>query len=879
MPFKRNTIGSTITTIVPLTGVITPAQELAMVVGINKNNSTGEVWIKDTLGVVTKVQEKIKDVPEETINSFALANASQWSTLSESDIEKMADMLVAGKSKWASVHHMPSVPSRLPYVKKFIQILKNKGLKVHLRAHEVGTFQNRGYKKHEDIFSKGKATSGTLSSITDTSKNWTVDEFKDFQCYTTNGTGSGQGLYITSNTSNTLNFIGFGPFAPSSVAFDNTTEYNISYELYTDNTFTSTKYGYYKYTKDLALLGHEVGADSFSCANEIPVFINQLPGNIFENDDKTTQAQKDLVGYVKSQMPAGAYPDGITITDVSWRTDNWIGSGSIAPLDFLAYTAYDAETEAMHAAQKLVKAFGKDKIQVDEFALSRNYSQGISQYGAVDNETHYAELLNRRYKWLKYLGIRNVFRWELWDDSGTGGDGGAGFGYIKKLGNVKSLNDKESWFAGSYGRVIDTKITDWCIGFRVGRKTIEIPSNVSMNLTDKLTIQCWFNPSDGVEGTLWKKDGSFLLRYEEVNNSGRFTSGALTGQQRPGKLAAYLWTGGTGNLERKATDYFDILDRWIHIAYTYDGVNHKIYINGKEAMSGAKTGNIDNNTQTLCLGGQPGGGETISARMQDFEMCNTVLYTGNFTPPTAPPNNPSAVVRLLLNEGTGTVVKDTSGKGNDGVLAGTYPDQCDWFIGMRDTIKDVQPGIVTGGGTTTVIGLTNVPDTAYVNQAAQITATPNNSITKNTNNQDVVIKDNTGVVRVIAGQKYYQNFDFKYKVGDFVNGNTYTSLSTGGINMVALPSSYGSTTVDKVIMKTFSANSPASNTTYTLKKFVAPSSYTDIATVVVPASTVPGTALVPAIISGVTLSDGDQIIASSSQAMPGVEVVASIVLK
>lgn len=56
----------------------------------------------------------------------------------------------------------------------------------------------------QDTKSSGTATSATSTTITDSGKSWTSDEYKSFFVRLTGGTGAGQSRVISSNTSDTL---------------------------------------------------------------------------------------------------------------------------------------------------------------------------------------------------------------------------------------------------------------------------------------------------------------------------------------------------------------------------------------------------------------------------------------------------------------------------------------------------------------------------------------------------------------------------------------------------------------------------------------------------------------------------------------------------
>ena len=59
---------------------------------------------------------------------------------------------------------------------------------------------------HKNVLANGTATSGSTTTIVDTSKSWTVDEFAGMWVMIVDGTGEGQMVRITSNTATTLTF-------------------------------------------------------------------------------------------------------------------------------------------------------------------------------------------------------------------------------------------------------------------------------------------------------------------------------------------------------------------------------------------------------------------------------------------------------------------------------------------------------------------------------------------------------------------------------------------------------------------------------------------------------------------------------------------------
>lgn len=76
--------------------------------------------------------------------------------------------------------------------------------------------------RHARVLGNGTATSGSTTTIVDSSKSWDVDEFAGMWVMTVDGTGEGQMVKITSNTSTTLTF------SAITTAPDATTVYQIT---------------------------------------------------------------------------------------------------------------------------------------------------------------------------------------------------------------------------------------------------------------------------------------------------------------------------------------------------------------------------------------------------------------------------------------------------------------------------------------------------------------------------------------------------------------------------------------------------------------------------------------------------------------------------
>jgi hypothetical protein len=89
-------------------------------------------------------------------------------------------------------------------------------------SFSTGTAPDSTSRYHIEGFEAGQATSGSSSTIVDTTKTWAVNRWKNYMVKVLSGTGKGQEIPILSNTSNTLTLV-----RASSFTFDSTTFYEI----------------------------------------------------------------------------------------------------------------------------------------------------------------------------------------------------------------------------------------------------------------------------------------------------------------------------------------------------------------------------------------------------------------------------------------------------------------------------------------------------------------------------------------------------------------------------------------------------------------------------------------------------------------------------
>ena len=94
---------------------------------------------------------------------------------------------------------------------------------------------------------------------------------------------------------------------------------------------------------------------------------------------------------------------------------------------------------------------------------------------------------------------------------------------------------------------------------------------------------------------------------------------------------------------------------WFHLAITYSGTVVKAYVNGTFVSSGTTLASytVGNNFDIGTVNG--GGAGYFNGFISDFRVTNGLLYTANFTPPTAPISTATNTSLLLNGQNAGVV--------------------------------------------------------------------------------------------------------------------------------------------------------------------------------------------------------------------------------
>jgi hypothetical protein len=159
--------------------------------------------------------------------------------------------------------------------------------------------------------------------------------------------------------------------------------------------------------------------------------------------------------------------------------------------------------------------------------------------------------------------------------------------------------------------------------------------------------------------------------------------------------------GGTSNYDGGAIS----LDQWVHVAFTYDGAQLRIYRDGTETASYAVTGDMIASTQDIAIGNVNATDNRYwNGLLDDVRIYDTDLSASEVAELANPDSVTGPIAHWKLDETSGTTAVDSEG-GHDGALTngpvwipGTIDGGLD-FDGLNDRVS-VGTIDVSGSGLT-----------------------------------------------------------------------------------------------------------------------------------------------------------------------------------
>jgi hypothetical protein len=127
---------------------------------------------------------------------------------------------------------------------------------------------------------------------------------------------------------------------------------------------------------------------------------------------------------------------------------------------------------------------------------------------------------------------------------------------------------------------------NFCFEFKAANNDTKVVAkhSDSLNITGELTMEAWIYPTEVLgQAIIVNKEDSWEIELQNLVLKAAINS------------ARWAWEGG-GNVE---------LNKWSHVAATFDTKEHHTFVNGKYQVSTSIPGNIKPSTQNFHVGWRP----------------------------------------------------------------------------------------------------------------------------------------------------------------------------------------------------------------------------------------------------------------------------------
>ena len=228
-------------------------------------------------------------------------------------------------------------------------------------------------------------------------------------------------------------------------------------------------------------------------------------------------------------------------------------------------------------------------------------------------------------------------------------------------GNTGTIVNAAWTTAGKFGNALT---------FNGTNASVNISDSASLHLTNGMTLEAWVRPStisSAWRDVIYKGNDNYFLEATSSNGSLPGAGGTL------GSTGRVIY--GTAALTANT---------WAYLAFTYDRATLRLYINGTQVSSQARTGNLATSANPLQIGGDSIYGQYFSGLIDEVRVYNVALTAaqiqGDMNTPvgasatdTQPPTAPATLTATV--SGTQINLNWTASTDNVGVT-GYFVERC-----------------------------------------------------------------------------------------------------------------------------------------------------------------------------------------------------------
>jgi hypothetical protein len=259
--------------------------------------------------------------------------------------------------------------------------------------------------------------------------------------------------------------------------------------------------------------------------------------------------------------------------------------------------------------------------------------------------------------------------------------GGAGYEYPPAVSFVGVGNGAGAYSVISNGAVTQIIVTNTGSGytsvpsvviapptaglhsFSSGSAYITVPDSASLNsTTNQLTVECWFNLSTPIGD--WTS-----LVSKEANST---VPGDWDLRIANDQVYGLIQSTSDDSFPNSTGNSHPTYPVWHHAAMQFDQTNYTVWVDGSLVyQSTNEAGQFVLSSNPVTIGSQNSGFREFYGLISEVRISNVVRYTAPFSPQIFFTPDTNTVALYHLDEGSGTIVHDASGNGNNGVISGT----------------------------------------------------------------------------------------------------------------------------------------------------------------------------------------------------------------